>query len=149
LVGIFRSALSHCRSVRSISIPASVEVIEEAAFKSSTGMESCLIEENEHGQRIEREDFSEFRSLRSFNVPLSVEAIGENCFSKCVSLRRLKFVPDQSLNRFVCDYPLDEACEKLGLYEISGVLRIDVGDEERILDFQDSHLILMKVPVSL
>jgi hypothetical protein len=148
LLRICRSALAYCSSLRSISLPASVEVIEEAAFELSTGLESCLIEENAHLQRIEREAFSECRSLRSFYVPLSVDSIGENCFNSCISLRRLKFASDKSLNRFVGDSPLDEAFENLGLYEISSVLRIEVGDRECILDCQDDRLMLMKVSVS-
>jgi hypothetical protein len=38
---ICRSALSNCNSLRSISIRASVEIIEESVFKGWTGLESC------------------------------------------------------------------------------------------------------------
>jgi hypothetical protein len=134
--------------LRSISIPESVEIIEEAAFKGCTGLESCLIAENANVATLGKEAFSGCRSLRSFCVSESVNLVGENCFNECISLRRLKFVSYASLNRFVSDSLLNEGFEKLGLYEISSVLRIEVGDEESISDFQDDHLMLMKVPVS-
>jgi hypothetical protein len=142
---ISRSALSDCSSLRGVSIPASVEVIEEVAFKGCSGLESCLIAENANLATIGREAFSECCSLRSFSVPVSVEGIGENCFHKCISLRRLSFVTHESLNKIVDESTLDEAFEELGLYEISSVLRIDIADEECILTFQDDRWMLMKV----
>jgi hypothetical protein len=116
---IGRSALAHCRSLRSISIPASVEIIEASAFKKCTGLESCIIADKANVVRIEKEAFSKCFLLRSVYIPLRVEAIRENCFKKCRSLHLLRFVPSASLKTLIGDLTLDEAMEKFGLYEIS------------------------------
>jgi hypothetical protein len=130
-----------------ISIPASVEVIEESAFEGCTGLESCLIAEDANLRMIEKRAFSECRSLRSFCVPQRIEVIGENCFSKCISLHRLRLVSTESLNKLVGDSTLDEALENVGLDEVLSVLRIEIGDEEYLLNYQDGHLGLMKVQI--
>jgi hypothetical protein len=108
-----------------IEIPASVEVIEEAAFKGCRGLESCVIAGNSSLVRIEKKAFSKCCSLRSFYIPVGVEAIGEKCFNKCYSLHRLRFVSNESVNKFVGDLTLDELLEMIGLDETSSVFRIE------------------------
>jgi hypothetical protein len=121
--------------LRSISIPASVEVIEKAAFEGCDGLESCIIAENASLVRIEEEAFSECFALRTFYIPRSLEVVGENCFKKCRSLRRLRFASGEFLNKFVGDFTLDEALEMLGLGEISSLMRIEIEDREQRVEF--------------
>jgi hypothetical protein len=132
---ICRSALSNCPSLMSISIPASVEVIEEAAFKSCIGRESCSIADTANLQRIENEAFSECCCLRSFSVPVSIEELGENCFHRCPSLHQLRFVSGETLGKLVGDSTLDDWLEKVGIYEISSVLRIEIDYGGMAFDF--------------
>jgi hypothetical protein len=94
-----------------ITVPATLEIIEESAFKGCIGLESCLVAQNSNLLRIENEAFSGCQSLRSFDIPESVEGIGEKCFQKCISLHRLRFVSGKSLKKFVGDLTLDEAFE--------------------------------------
>jgi hypothetical protein len=72
--------------LRSISIPATVEEIGEAAFKGCGSLESCLIAENGNLERIGKEAFSGCQSLLSFYLPRSVKIIGEKCFELCTGL---------------------------------------------------------------
>jgi hypothetical protein len=144
---ICRSALYNCSSLRCISIPASVEIIDESVFKSCTGLESCLIDENANLRIIEKEAFGECRTLGSFYIPRSIEIIGENCFHKCVSLHRLMFASSESFNKLIGNSTLDEALEKFGLADISGIMRIEMAREEYLFNFEDGHLVLIKVPI--
>jgi hypothetical protein len=114
----------------SISIPASGEIIEAAAFKGCTGLECCVVAESAKLMRIEKEAFAERCSLRAFYVPLNVDFMGENCFKSCVSLCRLRFGSGYSLKRLIDDSILDEVLETIGLGQISILLRIEMEDDE-------------------
>jgi hypothetical protein len=131
---IGRSALSNNRSLQTISIPASVEVIEEGAFRRCIGLESCIIGENANLVKIEKEAFSECHSLRSFSVPASVSGLGENCFGECNSLYRLRFATIESLKKFVNDSTLDEVLEHFGLGDISSLLTIEIEASDGAVD---------------
>jgi hypothetical protein len=132
---ICRYALANCDSLRSISIPASVDTIEEGAFGCCDGLESCIIAENARLVKIDDKAFSDCRSMRTFYIPRSVEVIGENCFETCHSLRRLRFPSAESLNRLVNDSTLDEVLETLGLGVISSLMTIEIEDCELQTEF--------------
>jgi hypothetical protein len=112
---------------------------------------ACLLAENAHLVRIEREALSKCCSLRSFYIPRSIEVIGENCFSKCVSLRRLTFASGESLKRMADDLTLDEALDTFGFDEIMGLLSIEIEGGGACSDFpgwssvadDDSHVTLI------
>jgi hypothetical protein len=125
---IDRYALSYCESLKHISIPASVESIERAALECCYALESCTFAEDASLVRIESEAFAECSALRSFCVPLNVRVIGDNCFLKCNSLHRLRFASSESLKRFVRDSTLNEALKRVGLDEMSIVLKLEVSD---------------------
>jgi hypothetical protein len=80
---IGRSAFSACESLTSIAIPASVEVIEDSAFKKCAGLEECFLDENGLLFRIGTD--------ASFDIPRTVEETGRNCFSHCLRLSWLTF----------------------------------------------------------
>jgi hypothetical protein len=132
---IGRSAISNCKTFKTISIPATVTEIEESAFKDCPELESCLIADNASLTRIEREAFSGCQSLRLFSIPKSVEAIGDNCFNSCSSLHQLRLESIHSLERFVGDCTLDETLENMGLCKILGVFRIETSDEGLYFEF--------------
>jgi hypothetical protein len=66
---IGRAALHSCVSPKSILIPASVEIIEEEAFKGCSELLSCSIAQNANLSRTEKEAFSGCHSLKSFLCP--------------------------------------------------------------------------------
>jgi hypothetical protein len=109
-----------------------------------------MIAENANLRSIGNEAFSKCRSLRSFYVPASVAELGENSFRKCRSLHRLKFASYESLKTFALDSALDAALEKVGISEISSVMRIEIDDGEVDCDFPGwaydelSHFALVK-----
>jgi hypothetical protein len=111
-----------------ITVPATLEMIGEAAFKGCSGLESCSIVQDGNLVRIEREAFSDCCSLRSFDVPVSVELIGDDCFKKCVSLYRLRFASVEVSKKFVSDLRVDESLERIGLDEIRTDLRVEFYD---------------------
>jgi hypothetical protein len=138
--------------LRSISIPASVEIIDEKALKGCKAVESCLIGENASLMRMETEAFSACCSLRSLYIPRSVHVIGKNCFNECGSLHRLMFESDESLNKFVGASTLTEVLETIGLGELSGLLIIELENGEMPFEFagwssfvdSNSHLTLVQ-----
>jgi hypothetical protein len=87
---------------------------------------ACLLAENAHLVRIEKEAFSECCSLRSFCIPGSIEVIGETCFSECVSLRRLRFASGESLKRLMGACTLNEALDNFGFDEIMSLIKIEI-----------------------
>jgi hypothetical protein len=149
---IGRSALCACGSLTSITIPASVEVIEDSsAFRQCDGLEFCSLDENGLLFRIGQEAFVGCRSLPSFDIPRNVGEIGRNCFINCIRLSSLKFFSGESLKRFVGDLTLDEALETIGFDEISNAFSIEVDDGGTDFEFPgwswiddgDSHLLVM------
>jgi hypothetical protein len=134
---IGKEAFSGCETLMTFYVPRSVHMIGEKCFELCTGLESCLIDENAILWRIGKETFRECHSLRSFSVPNGVEAIGEKCFKHCRSLYRLGFVSGESLKQFVGDRTLDEALENMGLDELNGLFRIEIGDGGVCFEFPD------------
>jgi hypothetical protein len=149
---IGRLALCGCTSLRSISIPATVQAIEARAFGNCCELESCLIAENSDLARIEDEAFANCDSLESFYIPKSVEEMGEDSFSDCRSLSRLIFTSTDSLKQFLSDCTLDEALEYMGLVDISTLFQIEINSRGAYCQFEgwssiddeSSHLILVR-----
>jgi hypothetical protein len=146
------SALSGCKFLTGIAIPASVEIIGEEAFKACTGLENCFLDENASLVRIEMAAFAKCTSLRFFCVPRMVESIGQNCFAKDHVLSRLKFDSSDSLRKVVGPMSLDEALGHFGFNEISSVFGIEIAQGGVDLEFPgwsslvdpDSHLTIIQ-----
>jgi hypothetical protein len=85
--------------LKSISIPASVEEIEDAAFKDCVELESCEIPENSILKKIGNESFSGCQSLISFSIPRDVTIIGDKCFAMCTGLESCEIAENASLKR--------------------------------------------------
>jgi hypothetical protein len=145
------SALCDCGSLTRISIPASVEVIGECAFKKCEALEQCLIDESSRLMLIGQDAFAKCVSLQSFAIPRNVERIGPGCFSKCMRLSGLKFSSVDCLKKIVGDVPPLDALGTLGFNEISREFKIELDGSEVDFDFpgwswtdeEDSHLSLM------
>jgi hypothetical protein len=132
---ICRSALCDCESLASIAIPASVEMIEDSAFKECVWLEHCLICEDSAVLNLGRKAFAKCFSLRSFKSPRNVGEIGGNCFSKCNHLTRLKFWCGESLTTIVGEGTLDEALDRIGLSDIPSTFKIEVDHGRLDFDF--------------
>ena len=96
-------AFHDCVSLVSIEIPASVEIIGQAAFKNCISLTSVTFEEGSHLKTIDGGGYgkSEYcylfgafcgcKSLISVKIPASVEAIGQAAFQGCTSLTSVTF----------------------------------------------------------
>jgi hypothetical protein len=109
-----------------ISIPSTVDMIEDAAFQGCHGVEYCLIEEDEILVNIGNESFAECHCLRSFYIPREVETIGANCFKRCVSLHRLKFESSESLQKIVGTVPMAKTLEHVGFPPVLSIFKLEV-----------------------
>jgi hypothetical protein len=109
-----------------IAIPASVETIDDAAFRGCRELEYCVIEDNAALVGIGEESFAECHCLRSLYVPRGVEAIGVNSFRRCASLLRLKFESCESLKKVVSDMTLDQFLKHLGFAHVSSVFKLEI-----------------------
>jgi hypothetical protein len=78
-----------CRMLRSIMIPASVEIISKNCFMKCHFLSSVSFEADSRLNRIEERAFASCESLKSICIPRSVEQIDRECFSRCVSLEIL------------------------------------------------------------
>ena len=88
---IGNSAFFYCRSLTSITIPASVTAIEEYAFIGCNNITKVSIPDNI--TIIENCAFSNCSSLTSVTIPNSVTIIGVSAFSNCNSLTSIT-IPD-------------------------------------------------------
>ncbi len=115
---IFQSAFEGDTDLESISIPATVENIDELAFSGCSNLKTVIIREdaeNEHDTfQIQAEAFMDCTSLETFAFPASTSKIGERAFSGCIGLTEL-YLPDSGTRIKLGDYAFF-GCE--GLTEI-------------------------------
>jgi hypothetical protein len=107
-----------------VAIPASVERIEESAFKNWNGLKHCLIDEDAIHARIGKEAFADCCSLRSF-------------LHRCGPLQWLRFGSCASLKKILGAVPLNEALESIEFAEISSFFKFQVNEEGVDLDFPE------------
>jgi hypothetical protein len=146
------SALSGCKSLTIIAIPASVVKIEDEAFSQCNALEYCIMDESSSLISIGKKSFMNCRSLRSFDVPRSVEGLGKQCFESCYLLYRLVFVSVESVKRVVGDLALDDVVEEMMGADIWSGFRIEVNHSDvsfvspgwlSVVD-ENSHLTLVR-----
>jgi hypothetical protein len=125
---IGRSAIAECDALTGIKIPASVTVIDEAAFSGCTVLEYCSFVESTSPLRIEKGAFTTCHLLKSFYVPARVESIGERCFRKCASLFFLEFGSGESFKKIVGELTLGDFLEHIGFNELSSLFKITIDE---------------------
>jgi hypothetical protein len=125
-----KSAFSFCQLLGSVVIPASVEVIDDAAFSGCTQLEYCVMEEAAALVSIGNDAFRGCESLRLFDAQRGVSGIGKDCFRGCPALYRFRFRSSECLRNVVGDMTLDEWLEQLGLTVILSIFRIEVDEGE-------------------
>ncbi len=84
------SAFRNCSELAEVCIPASVKLIDSAAFVFCTGLKDlCFAERNSAELRISSSAFSNCTALTELNLPEGLTFIGYWAFSNCSELRRL------------------------------------------------------------
>lgn len=83
------SQFGGCTSLHEISIPGSVEYIDDYAFESS-GVKTIIIGENV--VQIGKEAFNDCRLLENVTIGKSVISIDSQAFSGCSSLKKITFL---------------------------------------------------------
>jgi hypothetical protein len=84
--------------LRTIHIPASVEVLCKNSFSNRKSLASITFESNSKLQRIEEYAFAG-SDLRTIHIPASVEVLCKNSFSNCNSLASITFELNSKLQR--------------------------------------------------
>lgn len=85
----FENTALNYKRLTSITIPNSVEVIEEFAFKSCYNLEKIDIPDTV--KSVGENAFRSCTKLSEVNLPKYLEKIEEGCFSHCESLEYIKF----------------------------------------------------------
>ena len=86
----YHGAFSDC-PIRSIEIPASVEIIEAAAFYKCTKLTTVTFEKSSQFKTINNNTFYYCSSLISIEIPASVETIEKKAFEGCSQLTTVTF----------------------------------------------------------
>lgn len=91
LVSIADNAFYNCDELKSITIPASVETIEEYCFDYCYDLESVTFEGGSKLTSIGDYAFDCCEALKNITIPASVKTIGEFCFAYCYALESVTF----------------------------------------------------------
>lgn len=91
LVSIADYAFFCCPTLKNITIPASVETIGAACFRSCPVLESVTFEEGSKLTSIAQNAFGECPTLKNVTIPASVKTIGMECFAWCSALESVTF----------------------------------------------------------
>lgn len=87
VVGIGKSAFVHCRSLTSVTVPATVTYIENAAFQKCRSLTTVNLPDGI--KTIGDEAFEECSSLTELTLPRAVTSIGIEAFEDCEAMKAL------------------------------------------------------------
>jgi hypothetical protein len=96
---IGRFAFSHCSKLKSICIPASIEMLCERCFSLCDSLSQVLFEPCSKLSQMGANVFFQCSSLTSMCIPANVESIQKQCFCLCTSLVEVSFEPGSKLSR--------------------------------------------------
>ncbi len=93
---IARNAFQNNRYIEEVVLPVTLEVINDSAFMSCTGIKSVSIEGDETGalHTIGAYAFTKCESLVAFEAPTTLETIGAGAFENCLKLVDIKIHDD-------------------------------------------------------
>ena len=83
-------AFEGCEALTSIEIPASVEKIGELAFYGCTSLQTVTFKKGSQLKTIEMSVFGHCKALASIEIPASVETIVGNAFYGCTALASIE-----------------------------------------------------------
>ena len=82
-------AFSHYGRITGVTIPDSVELIEEEAFSGCQGLTEVNFGSNSKLEEIGKNAFSGCKKLNSFTIPSNVKNIGDRAFEYCYGLTEI------------------------------------------------------------
>jgi hypothetical protein len=85
--------------LKSICIPASVEILGDHSFANGHSLEIVTFESGCEVRRIESHAFLQCWALKSICIPASLEMVGEFAFQHCNSLENISFESGSKLSR--------------------------------------------------
>ena len=103
LIFLTREMFSNCRSLTTINIPASVQIIEYEAFVYCSGLQSVSLP-NSGLQVIQSHAFGYCTHLTTINIPASVTLIDAATFRNCTSLENVTLGNGFSANNLNLSY---------------------------------------------
>jgi hypothetical protein len=111
LVQIGLLAFSDCSTLKSICIPASIEIISEHCFSECRSLSKVVFESGSRLRQMGPGLFTSCPALTSICVPARVECIPETCFAFCTALIEVSFESGSQLTRidrgaFMCCHSL-------------------------------------------
>lgn len=87
------AAFMNAKNLRIMTLPSSVELIDEKAFKGCISLTEIVVENEKCDSssliKIKKSAFKNCESLVSFNLPSSLQYIGESAFSGCTKLNNI------------------------------------------------------------
>lgn len=88
ILNITHSAFSYCYNLEEVSIPFSLEVIEDDVFLSCENMKKLDLSQC-HIRRIGNKSFKDCKKIYKILFPESVESIEFSAFENCVELEKV------------------------------------------------------------
>ena len=105
------NAFYGCTQLESITIPKSVEILEDKCFSECKNLKSIIFEENSKLKFIGQECFRNCQLLKSITIPNNIVSLGFACFTKCDNLtvivqnsEKLKYANNFNMNNNSVDY---------------------------------------------
>merc|ERR1711957_780692 len=98
-----RYAFMYCESLKSVEIPASVEIVGDYAFYFADSLETLTFAPGSGVQSLGKRAFGFCDSLKSVEIPASVEIVGDFTFFKAINLASVTFAAGsliQSLGQY-------------------------------------------------
>jgi hypothetical protein len=92
-------AFLDCSALKSLYIPASIEILGEKCFLDCSSLSQIIFEPGSQITVLGSGTFDHCSSLTSICIPANVESIGEGCFRNCTSLVEVSFEPGSKLTR--------------------------------------------------
>lgn len=130
-------------SIKSISIPKSVNFIGEFAFFGCKNLTTVKLHEDSQLRVIERYAFTESH-IETIKIPTKVEYIGDFTFSNCRNLRSIEFPADSNLKAICKNVFAQSSIEKVSIpskvhsifeyafYQCKSLKTVDFSDDSEL-----------------
>lgn len=109
---LYYSLLDGCSGITSITLPSTLQIIRDRAFKNCTGLSSVIFPEGL--LEIGNYGFENCNKIGTISLPATVTSVGSGCFDLCSNLKELTFVDGEQPitlgadHSMFCDAPLQK-----------------------------------------